>query len=86
MHVNIPNGGNTRNASITASVVIAGEDLKVDGAACRLYVGEKQDVTLLPLNGDYVTFKNVPAGTTLDLQVVSVKSFTGKKGSIIAMY
>tara|TARA_R100000655_G_scaffold39663_1_gene74982 strand:- start:259 stop:519 length:261 start_codon:yes stop_codon:yes gene_type:complete len=86
MHVNIPNGGNTRNASISAVPVIAGTNLKIEGASCRLYVGIKQDVTLVPLSGEAVTFKNVPAGTTLDLQVVAVKSFTGPKGSIIAMY
>ena len=86
MHVNIPNGGNTRNASIMAVPVKAGTNLKIDNAACRLYVGVKQNVTLLPLNGEKLTFYNVPAGTTIDLQVIRVFDFDGPEGSVIALY
>lgn len=46
-----------------------------------VYVGQGGDITLVPARGDTaVTFRNVPAGTVLDVRVRAVKA-TGTTAS-----
>jgi hypothetical protein len=45
-------------------------------AGCFLYVGGTGNVTVTTIGGDDIVFNGVPAGTTLPIQVLSVKSAT----------
>ena len=49
---------------------------------CFLYVGGTGNVSVITLGNDQITFNNVPAGTTLPIQVVKLRS-TGTTATLI---
>lgn len=53
---------------------------------CYLYVGGTGNVSVITIGGDSVIFSGVPAGTTLPIQVLRVKSTGTTATSIIAMW
>jgi hypothetical protein len=53
---------------------------------CYLYIGNTGDVSVTTIGGDDVIFSKVPAGATLPIQVLRVKSTDTTATSIIAMW
>ena len=49
---------------------------------CFLYVGGTGNVSVVTISGDIVTFNGVPAGTTLPIQVLKLRS-TGTTATLI---
>ena len=49
---------------------------------CNLYVGGTGNVSVVTIGGDIITFNGVPAGTTLPIQVVKLRS-TGTTATLV---
>lgn len=49
---------------------------------CYLYIGGTGNVSVVTLGGDTITFAGVPAGTTLPIQVVKLRS-TGTTATLV---
>jgi hypothetical protein len=49
---------------------------------CFLYVGGTGNVSVVTIGGDIITFNGVPAGTTLPIQVVKLRS-TGTTATLV---
>lgn len=49
---------------------------------CYLYVGGTGNVSVITIGGDQITFNGVPAGTTLPIQVLKLRS-TGTTATLI---
>jgi hypothetical protein len=49
---------------------------------CYLYIGGAGNVSVVTLGGDTITFAGVPAGTTLPIQVVKLRS-TGTTATLV---
>jgi hypothetical protein len=47
-----------------------------------LYVGGTGNVSIVTIGGDIITFNGVPAGTTLPIQVVKLRS-TGTTATLV---
>ena len=54
--------------------------------ASALFVGTGGNVTLVGKDGASATFKNVPSGTLLNVQAVSVKSTGTTASDFVALY
>jgi hypothetical protein len=51
-----------------------------------LYVGTGGNVAVTMVDGDQVTFSNVPSGTMLPIQVIQVRATGTTAADILAMY
>ena len=49
---------------------------------CFLYVGGTGNVSVITIGGDQITFNGVPAGTTLPIQVIKLRS-TGTTATLV---
>lgn len=76
MGANIPYAGNPKNIDpgIRVSAVTKSDTAELN--ARGLYVGTAGDLVITTLEGNDVTFKNVPAGAVLPIYVLKVKQAT----------
>jgi hypothetical protein len=54
----------------------------IGNQGCNLYIGGSGNVSVVTIGGDQLTFNGVPAGTTLPIQVLKVRS-TGTTATLI---
>ena len=78
----------TLNADIFTStaqayaVYAASPQTTIGNAGCFLYVGGTGNVSVVTIGGDIIVFNGVPAGTTLPIQVLKLRS-TGTTATLI---
>ena len=72
MIIDWKNGLNTRNSAIGIGKCIYDKDLSGGSSGCTLWIGGNGDVTVQAMDGSIGTFKTVPAGTHLPVQVIKV--------------
>jgi hypothetical protein len=78
----------TLNANIFTStgqvyaVYAMSSQTSMGNPGCFLYVGGTGNVSVVTIGGDIITFNGVPAGTTLPIQVVKLRS-TGTTATLI---
>ena len=63
-------------------VYVMSPQTSMGNPGCFLYVGGTGNVSVVTLGGDIITFAGVPAGTTLPIQVVRLRS-TGTTATLI---
>ena len=54
----------------------------IGNTGCYLYIGGTGTVSVVTIGGDIITFNGVPAGTTLPIQVVKLRS-TGTTATLV---
>lgn len=54
----------------------------IGNTGCNLYIGGTGNVSVITIGGDQITFNGVPAGTTLPIQVLKLRS-TGTTATLI---
>jgi hypothetical protein len=86
MFLTVDNSLSTRQSPTGAAAVVAGQNLQRGEAYCTLFVGTGGDVEVETVDGDTVTFTNVPNGTHLHIQVTQVVSLASGAGDVIALY
>ncbi len=90
MIVDAKNSINTRNSAVGIGECIYDKDLRRSNATghCTLWIGGNGDVTVETFDGDIGTFKSVPAGTHLPVQVIKVigKGTTVPAAQITCLY
>ena len=64
------------------AVYAASPQTTIGNAGCYLYVGGTGNVSVVTIGGDIIVFNGVPAGTTLPIQVVKLRS-TGTTATLI---
>ena len=70
MAIEFKNSVQTRNAAVGITECIFDKDLTIpQGICCTLWVGGNGDIKVETFNGSIGTFKTVPAGTHLPVQV-----------------
>jgi hypothetical protein len=78
----------TLNANIFTStgqayaVYAMSSQTSMGNPGCFLYVGGTGNVSIVTIGGDIITFNGVPAGTTLPIQVVKLRS-TGTTATLV---
>jgi hypothetical protein len=78
----------TLNANIFTSTAQAyavyamSSQTSMGNPGCFLYVGGTGNVSVVTIGGDIITFNGVPAGTTLPIQVVKLRS-TGTTATLV---
>jgi hypothetical protein len=78
----------TLNANIFTStgqvyaVYAMSSQTSMGNPGCFLYVGGTGNVSVVTIGGDIITFNGVPAGTTLPIQVVKLRS-TGTTATLV---
>lgn len=78
--------GVEKGASAThAAAVVTSDTVDLAFVADSLYVGGAGDVKVITRGGDTVTFKSVPAGTTLNVRVKRVFALGTSATLIVAL-
>jgi hypothetical protein len=78
----------TLNANIFTStgqayaVYAMSSQTSMGNPGCFLYVGGTGNVSVVTIGGDIITFNGIPAGTTLPIQVVKLRS-TGTTATLV---
>ena len=70
------------STSQTYAVYAMSAQTSMGNPGCFLYVGGTGNVSVITLGNDQITFNGVPAGTTLPIQVVKLRS-TGTTATLI---
>ena len=90
MYTGLKNSLNTRYFAYTIkSDIEFDEDLRLEnGESCTIWIGKKGDVVVEAFDGSIGTFKSVPAGTHLPVQVNKIigKGTTVPKTYITCLY
>ena len=66
--------------------IVASDSADLPRATKAIYVGQSGDVALVPVRGmAVVLFRNVPAGTILDVRVRAVRATGTSAGDIVGL-
>ena len=68
------------------TVYAASPQTTIGNAGCFLYVGGTGSVSVVTIGGDIATFFAVPAGTTLPIQVLKLRSTSTTATNIVALW
>jgi hypothetical protein len=82
----IPTNKVTQQAIKAVAVDVSSSDVTLAIPGAVLYIGTGGDVKVTTISGDDVTFKNLPNGSVLAVQVKKVFSTGTDADDIVALY